>query len=291
MHSLFKRLKQELASILSARIAVQLDTGLYTDARLYGNLFINRQLSARGLNREETLYQCLDLSNRTIIEAGAHIGYYTVYFARRFPSARIHAFEPNPHSFQLLTRNLRHNDIQNRVRSHACGLAETEADRSLVMDRYTAATSRFDTLLPSRLYSRFGAVGTSTVPVKPLDAVVQQENIHSVDFVKIDVEGYERKVIEGMQQVMTTHSPLIYFELHGETLSERQDRLLAILDLLYSLDYRVHQLQDDWPEVSPGPLRGSVSTGGYIAHRAHSWGREHLLSVMPCIEETGKETT
>jgi FkbM family methyltransferase len=288
---LLKRLKQELARLLSTRIAIRLDSGLYTGARLYGNLFINRQIAARGLNQEESLYQRLDLSNRTIIEAGAHIGYYTVYFARRFPSARIHAFEPNPHSYRLLLKNLRINEIQEQVSPCQCGLAESNEDRSLVMDRYTTATSRFDIDGVSPSCGPFGIVGTHAVPVKSLDAVAEQENIHSVDFVKIDVEGYEQKVLEGMRNVLRIHSPLIYFELHGETLAERQTRLRAILNLLYSLDYRVHQLQANWPEVAPGPLRGSVSTGGYIAHRANSWGRDHLLSMMSCNEKTGREGT
>src|SRR5262245_29004385 len=59
-----------------------------------------------------------------ILDCGAHIGLSVLYFKRRFPDARITAFEPSPDTFELLTSNVRGN-----------GFSDVELVNSAVSDR------------------------------------------------------------------------------------------------------------------------------------------------------------
>jgi len=58
----------------------------------------------------------------SIIDLGAHIGWYSLNLARRYSERVIHSFEPIPRTFDTLTRNIAINSLKNVI-PHLCGIA------------------------------------------------------------------------------------------------------------------------------------------------------------------------
>jgi FkbM family methyltransferase len=113
-----------------------------------------------------------------VVDCGAHIGLTALYFANRYPHARVIAVEPNPANFQLLERNTRADP--RIVPVHAC-----------ISNR--SGTDYISTEGPSWGHSTGGA-GVAVEAIT-LDDIRERFNIDGIDLLKLDVEGAERAVL------------------------------------------------------------------------------------------------
>jgi hypothetical protein len=86
------------------------------------------------------------------------------------------------------------------------------------------------------------------VPVSTLDSFVANAGLGRVDFVRMDVEGYEIEIIKGMLQVLESYSPHLLIELHPDLVgSDAMTKYLRTLeDLGYSPQF-VFEQERDYP--------------------------------------------
>jgi FkbM family methyltransferase len=137
------------------------------------------------------------------IDIGANSGSYTI-LACAVKGARGYCFEPVPSTFQRLLDNIRLNNLLDRVKPYNIGLADKE-------DEFLFTTS-LDTT-NHRIAANETASGQIKVKVLPLDKVLAGE---SPSLIKIDVEGLETLVINGMTCALANpslHSVIV--ELNG----------------------------------------------------------------------------
>lgn len=139
-----------------------------------------------------------------VIDAGANVGFATLWFLGRYPGARVHCFEPAPGNLELL----RHN-VGNRpdVVINAAALGR-DAGR---LELHLAASAAMHSLKDEGT-----GEGTVGVDVVNLAAYLDDANIDRVDVLKLDVEGSELDVLEGMERRLD-RVHIIVGELH-ETL-------------------------------------------------------------------------
>jgi len=120
------------------------------------------------------------------IDVGANIGYFTVQLADLAGSeGRVYAFEPDPRNFRLLMRTVERNRW-----SHVTAYQQAVSNQSGEMDLYLTRSWASNTLRPQR------RIPATRVEVVSLDEALPE--IEDVRFVKIDVDGSEARVIEGM---------------------------------------------------------------------------------------------
>lgn len=149
---------------------------------------------------------------KVIIDIGAAIGYSTILFARNYPNAEIVAIEPVADHFGLLKdntsplRGIRYLKIACGERNQIATLSINEGEPN------TGKMSVFG-----------GGKNTEHVKMLKLDALHLQP-----DFIKIDVEGYEKQVLMGGRRTIKRHKPLIQMEkIHGN--KEAEEYLLGEL--------------------------------------------------------------
>lgn len=132
----------------------------------------------------------LDLAQppRTIVDCGAHIGMASVYFAQRFPAARIVAIEPEPRNFALLARNVKTYPNITPIRA-ALWNDDTELD--LVDPHHGTWAFRTEALKSN---AAWGSLGRT--PALTLDRIMAAYTIDFIDILKIDIEGAEKEVFE-----------------------------------------------------------------------------------------------
>jgi FkbM family methyltransferase len=126
----------------------------------------------------------------TVIDVGAHVGYFTLLAARLVgPGGRVYAFEPDPSNYSLLRRNIKLNGYQNIT-----AINQAVSDRS---GSGTLFLSGMDTGSHS-LFPSMPVHGVEEIPVTTLDTFLDREGWPSIHVVKIDVEGSELSVLAGM---------------------------------------------------------------------------------------------
>jgi FkbM family methyltransferase len=129
----------------------------------------------------------------TAVDVGANMGYYTVKLGARVgPAGRVYSFEPNPEIFAFLRDNVLVNALEDRVELHNAALGGEAGEGWLTFDRHYpggAAMSR----------EQLGG-NEIKVPVLRLDDVLGADQ--RIDVVKIDVEGFEPLVLQGMQAAL-----------------------------------------------------------------------------------------
>jgi len=161
-------------------------------------------------------------------DVGANFGYYALMLATGLRRACVvHAFEPNEATFQRLTRNIALNGMD-CVHAHRLALSDVPGTASM---RGRNGNSGAAFLEP----------GDGEVEVTTLDEFVAERGIDRLDFMKIDVEGFEERVLRGGERVLRELRPHILFELQPVTLERAGSSVDRLATLLTSHGYRLFQ--------------------------------------------------
>lgn len=167
---------------------------------------------------------------QTFLDVGANIGIYSLHASRRVgPQGNIHAFEPTPETFDMLTANISKNRLLN-IRTCAKALADKSGILYLIADGRPASNST------SSEADR--ASGLNQIEATTLDEYRDSNPGMKVDFIKVDIEGGERAFFEGGRRALSEDKPLILFESEhtGPDFPERK--------LLREIGYRLYVLEN-----------------------------------------------
>jgi len=143
-----------------------------------------------------------------IIDAGANVGYTTLYLKNAFPNAHIISLEPEDSNFRQLTRNISINQLAN-VTAIQAGLWKRKAHLQVGSDFRDHREWSFHV---EEVDSPSGLKGYSVLDI------MQQQNWAEVDLLKIDIEGAERYIFENadLAREALKSTRLIAIEIHDE---------------------------------------------------------------------------
>lgn len=171
----------------------------------YGEMFGEELYSIEGFTPDES---------SKVADVGAQYGDYAVLCAKVYGSKEIHAFEPVKENFNFMEELITLNNLDN-VKTYCVGLSDTKYDQVLSYTDQMLSASR---------------VGTKT----QLFSFDKLDNFHlKCDILKIDVEGYELKVLKGGMGTVVENMPRIIMEVHSKRLYK------ASLELLTGLGYKL----------------------------------------------------
>lgn len=174
----------------------------------------------------------LDL--KTVIDAGAHTGEFARMIKQVLPGASIISFEPLPENFRQLENAMRG---VTGFRAFNYALGETDATLEMHHNDYSQSSS----LLPMADLHREAFPETAhdtieTVEVRRLDEILSGIPLQPYVLVKIDVQGYEDKVIAGGEHVISEAKAII-IEVSFQKLYEGQPLFDDIYHLLTAKGY------------------------------------------------------
>lgn len=174
----------------------------------------------------------------TVVDAGANIGLYSIVMADLVgPTGRIFAFEPSPTLFEAAIESIRRNGMQKIVRLENVGLGSKPGNAVLYRTNFNSGDNR---LVSSSRH-------TDGVPVRiaSLDDILPDYN---VDWVKIDVQGWEFEVFRGMEKMLSRNrSTRLYFEFWPFGLRHAGEDPAALLQWLVKLDFAIYRPGADLP--------------------------------------------
>ncbi len=169
------------------------------------------------------------------VDVGANHGFYEVLVGHSNPNCKILAFEPVPENFVILRKNLELNKVQASVFEAA---VSNQASRSAFQ---VSEQTGLSGLIANR---EAGILKEIAVDVVTLDMFLDQ--IPDVPLlVKIDTEGNELNVLDGMRKLIQTRQDIrLVLELHPGCLASNRASPEVLLDLLDQLGFDVFVVQD-----------------------------------------------
>ena len=134
---------------------------------------------------------------RTIVDVGANIGDWSLIASELFPQASVHSFEIVPETHGRLVANCGH---RKNIVCHNVGLSDIEGtttvffspDKSGVATCVPDFSEHFHKYEPQKIEAR----------VSTGDVFCADHGIEAIDFLKIDVEGYEHRVLKGFEGML-----------------------------------------------------------------------------------------
>jgi FkbM family methyltransferase len=182
------------------------------------------------------LFKLVAAGSDVILDIGANIGCTAILFGGL--SRTVHAFEPSATTFELLRRNLARAGLTNVV-LHNIGLGANAGDFTLTF----APSNRAGGFVSNLTQASAGHI-VENIVVRRLDDVVPTLGVPRVDFIKIDVEGFEGHVLRGAPDLLAASRPTVVLELNHWCLNAFQrtsvpeffDQLRATFPILLAID-------------------------------------------------------
>jgi FkbM family methyltransferase len=177
-----------------------------------------------------------------ILDIGANIGYTACVFAKaRKPPARVYAFEPDAASFATLEEIILRKKLGDAVETF--NMAVGSADGSLEFWHNEEHSADHRVVTEQFKSSRPAGEKMATVPVTSVDSFVAARNMLKLSFIKIDVQGYEFAVCEGMRKTLEKFPEVVIaFEYAPDGMRELGFEPSVLLDFFRSAGYRIHIL-------------------------------------------------
>ena len=200
----------------------------------------------------------------TVVDVGAHTGYYTILFAKRVgPTGRVLAIEPEKRALTFLHRNVEMNGYDNvtvlpiALSNRVAGVAELD-DAFYVPDDGTAPPE-----------------DQSDAAAAVFDDLVESLELQRLDLVKIDVEGAELHVLEGMTRSLANWAPDILLEVHPSRMANCGRSVSQLETFLADQGYETQPVS--------GPSESGVYTVYCVSRVRTTSAARPATSVAPSV--------
>lgn len=182
-----------------------------------------------------------------VLDIGAHAGYYTLLAARGTGSeGRVYAFEPEPENFKLLTKNVEANGYLNITPVNLAVCNEVGSRTLFVTSLDNGRHSMYHHNLPES-----GQVDVDSITV---DKFLEGEGWPAVGLIKVDVEGAESEVLEGMEELFSRSEDLKFIiEFNPYLLKNAGVDLLGFLDEPAKFGFNVQYIDEQKGVIDLSP--------------------------------------
>lgn len=202
-----------------------------------------------------------------ILDIGANIGYTSLVFSRALhPGCSVYAFEPDDVNFAMLTRTIQTQKLQDKVIPIQAAVGEENGEVELWHNsahhgdhRIVTDTFRDVVQTSDRVY---------TVPCVSIDnCLATRPEMSPVSFIKIDVQGYELLVCQGMEETLVRNpQTVVAFEYHPPSLRALGFKPESLLDFFCDRSYQLYLVSSRGVLTQVEKLRLDewVDTRGYL---------------------------
>lgn len=215
------------------------DPGISSELRIFN---IHEPLSTKlTLQELKEGMVCLDV--------GSNIGYYALMESNKVgKTGRVIAIEPSPKNYEYLKRNIGLSKFNN-VELYNFAAGEKDGEVKFFIHK---KSNHCSVIKEGQKIPESGKV--INVSMRSMDSFVEEKQLDRVDFVRMDVEGFEVKIFEGMWNVIKKFQPIIQMEFHYVPITYEEKKLF--FKKIKSLGYEIiHFIPRDLDR----PITGKMS--------------------------------
>tara|TARA_B100000941_G_C28441514_1_gene519914 strand:+ start:284 stop:1117 length:834 start_codon:yes stop_codon:yes gene_type:complete len=171
-----------------------------------------------------------------ILDIGANIGYYTALFSQLAgDKGSVIAIEPDLESYKYLSRSINSFNYKNVLSFH---LAASDIKQKLPL--FISKENRGD----NRLYSTNQKRNSIMVDCLTVDELLEENKMENLDLIKIDVQGYEPKVLKGMLNIVRSSKKLIVLsEFWPKGILQAGESPKEFLTMLRKMQFQLFELK------------------------------------------------
>jgi FkbM family methyltransferase len=187
-----------------------------------------------------------------LVDVGANVGMYSL-FAAKTRQARVFAFEPEAQNYALLNRNIVLNEVGGSVRAYCLALSDQAGYSELHLSdlRIGGSCHSLGERVDFRHQPMTPAFSQGCIAAR-LDELVESGVVPPPDHIKIDVDGFEPKVIQGAMRLLKGSKPQSMLIEVNQNLADHMEMVAA----LSALGFRHDPQQVALAERRDGPFKG-----------------------------------
>ena len=177
------------------------------------------------------LASIIDLKHNIALDIGANVGNHSLYLSTI--TKEVHAFEPYEMACKQLEVNISNNSINN-IHVHRVGLGSENS----VVPLYAPEPGNLGSASVNRNFKKeTGKV--CDIEIRNANEYIKTHDITDIKLIKIDVEGFERSVLNGMGSTLKHNRPVVFFEMSPLTLKTfgKESEFIATFPGSYSFYY------------------------------------------------------
>jgi len=199
-------------------INYQINIGEHNGLRIYYNIF------------SRSTWELFNLiqPHFNVIDVGANIGFYTLNFAKKARKGCVYSFEPFPHNYKLLGKNISLNNFNN-ISTFPIALGEIE--KKVEMNNLEDRNLGMVHIVPHSKNEL-----NNSIEVNTLDYFFIEKTF-KIDLIKIDIEGYEMNFIHGAINILTKDYPILFVEVIDKHLKKYNSSAYELVKKLEDLGY------------------------------------------------------
>jgi FkbM family methyltransferase len=223
-----------------------------------------------------SLLKSLCAPESTALDIGANIGLTTIALANNCQAKKILAIEPVSEAFNYLNSNISKH-ASDRASAINIALGRKRASINMFVNSANLATS---------FVTEQGQIDELPVQLFTLDELIAEQQLTQLDFVKIDVEGYELEVLAGGIETLQRFKPIVLLEMnhwclnvfHRISLPEFKETLLSIFPVVYAVS------KDDYIDFSDSLATGDIFVrhvfGGEFMDVVAGFDKEAIIAKL-----------
>ncbi len=171
-----------------------------------------------------------------VLDIGANIGFYSLLFSELIgQNGKVYAFEPEKNNFNRLVQN-----TKNRSNIHCIHAAVSDISGQIYL-----YSSEFGLNVDYRTYYSGNNQMLQTVKAYSIDDFAQTHNIQKVDWIKIDIQGYEYFAFKGMKEIVSKNKDIkIITEFWPYGINKAGITVKDWFDLIYSINLHVFTIKN-----------------------------------------------
>jgi FkbM family methyltransferase len=207
--------------------------------------FKNLLSKSYNLTNDEVIKVFVTKDNPIVFDVGANVGTSIDRFNKIFSSAEFYCFEPGNNEFEILKKNYNYANI--KLFNFALG-SKNESQKFYInpislLSSFNAINDNSKVLktMQKELFVDLSqTIKTTEVQVKTLDSFLEDQDLKSIDILKIDVQNYEDKVLLGAKKSLLTNKfKVIELELNVGTTYKKNLNFYEIDKILIENNYRL----------------------------------------------------
>jgi FkbM family methyltransferase len=178
----------------------------------------------------------IDIKGKNIIDIGANFGFHTLEFAELVEHGHVFSFEPQKLVYYQLCGNIILNGFDNVTAFNEALSDEFDKLRMENLQYHSKDTIN----IGNAHLNAYADIAYNEVVVRPLDSY----NFENVSVIKIDVQGYEPKVLDGAIETINKNKPTIFIEVEAPQLMVYGLEAKDIFERLDALGYEYKKTID-----------------------------------------------
>lgn len=185
----------------------------------------------------EACIEAILVNARVILDVGANIGQYALYFA--YQGKKVYAFEPMPSMIEKLRQHIAMNHLEDKITLVTKALTSENATLKFSLPK--SENSGTASLVLGRSQNTDEIIEVEGVMLDTLVAsgVIQEP----VDLIKIDIEGAELFALKGMKELLAKqHKPVLILEMNEDMMKLAGYHPDDILEFLAPFGYKAYEL-------------------------------------------------